>query len=73
MIALAGGGVQGGQVIGKTDAGGQSVTDHPVGVTDLFRTVFHGLGIDPDHENMSNIGRPIRIVEDGEVVKQVYG
>jgi len=72
-VALAGGRVKGGQVIGKTDAGGANVAERRVGVTDLFRTIFHGLGIDSDHENLSSIGRPIRIVEDGEVVSEVYG
>jgi hypothetical protein len=70
---LAGGGVKGGQVIGKTDRGGDSTTDRPVAVNDLLRTVCHGLGIDADKENMSNIGRPIRIVDGGKPVMEVFG
>ena len=72
-VALAGGGVRGGQVIGKTDAGGTMVTDRPVGVQDLFCTMSSGLKIDPDHENMSGIGRPIKIVDGGEAVSEVFG
>lgn len=72
-VALAGGGVQGGQVIGKTTAGGKDVADRRVQVNDLLRTVCHGLKIDADQENMSAAGRPIRVVEDGEVVKEVFG
>ena len=72
-VALGGCGVKGGQVIGKTDAGGESVDDRPVSVSDLFRTICHGLAIDADKENMSGIGRPIRIVDGGEVVKEVFG
>ena len=72
-IALAGGGVQGGQVIGATDSDGREVTERPVGVSDLFQTFCHSLNIDPDHENMSPIGRPIKIVESGEVVNEVFG
>lgn len=70
---LAGGGVKGGQVIGRTDAGGESVEDRPVTVNDLFRTVCHSLTINADKENMSSIGRPIKIVDGGEVVKEVFG
>jgi uncharacterized protein (DUF1501 family) len=70
--ALAGGGVQGGQVIGKTSRDGASITDRPVGVSDLLQTICHGLGVDPDHENMSSIGRPIKIVDGGEVVREVF-
>ncbi len=72
-VALAGGGVNGGQVIGNTDAGGENVTDRPVGVADLFQTFCHSLQIDADHENMSSIGRPIKIVDGGEVVNEVFG
>ncbi|MCI0357374.1 MAG: DUF1501 domain-containing protein [Planctomycetaceae bacterium] len=71
--ALAGGGVKGGQVIGQLDAGGESVKDRPVGVADLFRTICHGLSIDAAKENMSSIGRPIKIVDGGEVVREVFG
>ncbi|MCA9120573.1 MAG: DUF1501 domain-containing protein [Planctomycetales bacterium] len=72
-IALAGGGVRGGQVIGSTDAGGTTVEDRPVGVADLLRTVCHSLKIDADHEHMSSIGRPIKIVDGGDVVSEVFG
>ena len=72
-VALAGGGVQGGQVIGKTTAGGKDVADRRVKVNDLLRTVCHGLKIDADQENMSAAGRPIRVVDEGEVVQEVFG
>ena len=72
-VALAGGGVRGGQVIGETDAGGVEVTDRPVLVSDLFRTIYTTLGIDADHENMSRIGRPIKIVDGGQVIKELLG
>jgi uncharacterized protein (DUF1501 family) len=72
-VALAGGGVKGGQVIGATSAGGDEVTDRPVSVNDLLRTVCTALHINADKENMSNIGRPIKIVDGGSVVKEVLG
>jgi hypothetical protein len=70
---LAGGGVKGGQTIGRTDADGEAVADRPVSVNDLLRTVCHSLGIDADKQNLSSIGRPINIVDGGEVVKEVFG
>jgi len=69
---LAGGGVKGGQVIGKTDAGGENVVGKPVAVNDMLRTICKSLGIDANKENMSSIGRPIKIVDGGEVVSQVF-
>ena len=60
-------------MIGTTDAGGSDVKERPVGVADLFRTICHSLQIDANRENMSSVGRPIKIVDGGEVVKEVFG
>lgn len=60
---LAGGGVNGGQVIGKTSDDGMRVVDRPVNVQDLLATVCGCLGIDGEAENLSNVGRPIRVVD----------
>jgi len=70
-VALAGCGVRGGQVIGQVNPSGTDVADRPVGVQDLFRTIFHALQIDPEHENHA-AGRPIKIVEDGSPVMEVF-
>ena len=69
---LAGGGIRGGQVIGETNDAGTEVIERPVAVTDLFRSIYHGLGIDADQENMSRIGRPIKLVDGGEVVQELF-
>lgn len=61
--ALAGGGIDGGKVIGATSADGNTVIDRPVTVPDLLATVCSALGVATDTENMSNIGRPIPIVD----------
>ena len=60
---LCGGGIKGGQVIGKTSDNGMSVTDRPVSVQDLFSTMCHVLGLDPMKQNLSNVGRPIRLAD----------
>jgi uncharacterized protein (DUF1501 family) len=64
-VALAGGGIKGGQTYGRTSADGTKVEDRPVGVPDLLATVCTALGIDHEKQNPSNVGRPIRIVEKG--------
>lgn len=71
-VAMAGGGVKGGQVIGSTDPSGSDVRDRPIGVPDLFQSFCHSLGINADKENMSSIGRPIKIVDGGEVVREMF-
>jgi uncharacterized protein (DUF1501 family) len=60
---LAGGGIKGGQVIGKTSADGARVEERPVDVPDLLATVCGALGLDHTKQNLSNVGRPIRLVE----------
>src|SRR6185503_6104464 len=70
-VALAGGGVRGGQVIGRTDAGGVDVADRPVTVHDLFQTICKSLKIDSSKENMSSIGRPLKVVDGGQPVDEI--
>jgi hypothetical protein len=71
-VALAGGGVKGGQVIGASSADGSEVKDNPVAVNDLLTSLCHSLKIDPTKENMSPQGRPIKIVDGGKVVKELF-
>jgi hypothetical protein len=60
---LGGGGIKGGQVIGKTSADGETIEERPVSVPSLLATVCQALGIDPTKSNLSNVGRPISIVD----------
>jgi hypothetical protein len=69
---LAGAGIQGGRVIGKTDAKCVEIIDRPIGVPDLFCTLCEALGIDPRTENQSDVGRPIQIVEHGAPVRELF-
>jgi len=72
-VALAGGGVKGGQVIGASNTDGTDVKDHPVGVPDLLTSLCHALKVDPAKEMMSPIGRPIKIVDGGKTVQALFG
>ena len=61
---LAGGGIRGGSVFGRTSADGTTVEDpRSVSVPDLIGTALSALGIDPTTENMSNVGRPIPVAD----------
>lgn len=63
-VAMSGGGVVGGQVIGASDRNGEVPKDQPVTPSDLVRTVYHMLGIAPETELQTPDGRPIRICPD---------
>ncbi len=71
-VALAGGGVKGGQVIGATSPDGMTVTNRPVSVPDLFCSFYQVLKINPRKENMSTLGRPIKIVDGGKPVTELF-
>jgi hypothetical protein len=60
---LAGGGIRGGQAVGRTSADGMEVTDRPVQVGDLLATIVSALKIDLTAQNISNVGRPIKVVD----------
>ncbi len=63
--ALFGGGIRGGQLIGKTDKEGADVIERPISALDFLATVCTILGIDHTKQNPTPIGRPIRIVDKG--------
>jgi uncharacterized protein (DUF1501 family) len=67
--AVAGGGLAGGRVIGKTD--GREIQDRPVTVPDFFATLYRAMGINPAKENTA-AGRPLKIVDGGVPVKELF-
>ncbi len=71
-VAMAGSGVKGGQVIGSSTDNGASVKENPVTVPDLFCSICHSLGVNPETENISPLGRPMKIVDGGTVVDQLF-
>jgi uncharacterized protein (DUF1501 family) len=62
---LIGGGIKGGQVVGRTDKLGATVEDQPVSPADFFATIYKLLGIDPNKKHAASGGRPIRMVKEG--------
>jgi hypothetical protein len=67
---LAGGGIKGGQAYGKTSDDGTEVVEGKVDVGDVLATWSTALGVPPDHQNISEMGRPIRIAE-GKAIREV--
>lgn len=68
-VAMAGGGVRGGQVIGSSDRVGESPMDQPVTPADLAFSIYSQLGIDPHHELRTSDGRPIAINQGGQMIR----
>jgi uncharacterized protein (DUF1501 family) len=62
---LGGGGIKGGMVYGKTSPSGDKVIEKEVSVQNFVATICKGLGLDHTKQNMSNVGRPIRLADAG--------
>ncbi len=60
-LALAGGGLKGGRVVGATDPEGMAAPTDLVTIGDVHATVLAALGLDPRKENISPARRPIRL------------
>ena len=63
-VLMAGGGIQGGRVIGQTDKIGSEPMDRPVHVQEVFATMYRHLGIDVNTVTLTDLsGRPQRLVD----------
>jgi Protein of unknown function (DUF1501) len=71
-VTLAGGGIKGGRVIGKSNARAEKPASTPHGPEDLYATVFRLLGIDPEQEFHTPEGRPVKIVNGGKVIEDLF-
>ena len=69
---FAGGGVKGGQVIGSSDEDAMLPKDRPVKVSHLHASICHALGIDPDKEVMTQLQRPMKLVDKGKPVEELF-
>ena len=70
---LAGGGIQGGQVYGKTDSEGREVEEDMVTVPDFNATIAHALGLPLEKEIISPSKRPFKVADDGQPLTQLFG
>jgi hypothetical protein len=71
-VALAGGGVRGGRVLGATDPEGRDDPTDPVTVADVHATVMTAVGLDPAKVMTSPIGRTVKLSE-GKVIAGLLG
>ncbi len=70
-VALAGGGVRGGQVIGRSDAIGAFPEEGRVSPSDLTATIFHHFGYEPETMIHDTLGRPIPVSR-GQVIAPLF-
>jgi uncharacterized protein (DUF1501 family) len=70
-IALAGAGIARGRVIGASDRHAAYPAERPVSPKDILCTIYHLLGIDPHQTIPDRLGRPVPLVAEGNVVREL--
>ena len=71
---MAGGGIKGGQVIGKSDEDAMLPAERPVNPYDLHATLCYALGIDYKKEVKTPLGRPVKLInEEAKPVMELFG
>jgi hypothetical protein len=68
---LAGGGIRGGMAWGATSDDGDKVVDKPTRIADLMATAATLLGINPDKEFTTPLGRPVTITDSGKPIREL--
>jgi hypothetical protein len=71
-MALAGGGLRHGQVIGATEPDGGHIKDRPVTPGDLAATIYQHMGVPLDATYLDSTGRPRAIVEHGKPIAELF-
>jgi hypothetical protein len=69
---LAGGGIQGGQIYGKTDKGGHEVAENKLTPPDLNATIGYALGLPLDQVIFSPSKRPFTIADKGQPITALF-
>jgi hypothetical protein len=70
-LALAGGGLKMGQVIGESAAKVDVPKTTPIRPQDLMATIFHVLGVDRKVQFVDQAGRPVYMVETGKTIEEL--
>lgn len=70
-LALAGGGLKMGQVIGESNSKAEVPATNPIGPQDLMSSVLKVLGIDPKLQFVNQAGRPVTLVEEGNPIPEL--
>lgn len=72
-VMVYGGGLRMGQIIGATDSKGVHPVQRPLKPQDVLATIYHFLGIDPRHEFLDLVGRPVQVLSSGEAIPELIG
>lgn len=70
-VMLAGGGIQGGQIVGASEKWGGGVKERLTTPLDILATIYHAMGIPLDTHYKDSTGRPVSIVDSGKPIREL--
>ncbi len=71
-VAMAGGGLQNGKMIGTSDELAMKAVDRSVSVPDMFATMCCAMGINPAEELYAAGDRPVPITDQGQPIVELF-
>jgi len=71
-VLMAGGGIPGGQIVGATDARGYHASENVYRPEDFAASLYTKMGIDPRQTLQTGSGRPVHLVNDGQLIKELF-
>jgi len=71
-VVMAGAGIPGGQIVGATDAKGYHASENVYHPEDFAASLYTKMGIDPAQSLQTATGRPVALVNDGHLIKELF-
>ena len=71
-VLMAGAGIPRGHVVGATDAKGYYAAENVYRPEDFAGTLYTKMGIDPNQVLHTNTGRPVQLVSNGRLIKELF-
>jgi hypothetical protein len=71
-MVMGGGGMRGGQTVGATDADGVEIVDRELGVMDIIGSMTKAMGIELATQYTTPRGRPMKVVDGGTPIKELW-
>ena len=71
-VLMAGAGIPGGQIVGATDAKGYYASENVYRPEDFAASIYTKMGIDPHQKLETTAGRPVHLVNDGRLIKELF-
>ncbi|MES2709495.1 MAG: DUF1501 domain-containing protein [Verrucomicrobiota bacterium] len=71
-VLMAGAGIPGGQIVGATDVKGYYASDNVYRPEDFAASIYTKMGIDPRQHLETTAGRPVQLVNDGRLIRELF-